>query len=208
MNKPLLVAGGLITAGGLYLLAKRAARGPTSSVWPGWISPVRGVVSGEGWGDARPYRDGWHEGIDLYCQVGTAVRAVEDGVVDYIDAKDDSFAGVWLQVKHPKSGLMSRYLHLSAIYVYKGQLVKQGDVIAQSGRSGGISSSTASHLHFDVRADANAVAIYTQLFGRPTPDVVYHTDGWAVPAEPLVPAEYGPRAIANAEQHNVKIWTA
>lgn len=211
MNKPLLFLGGIAAGVGAYLIWSRLKYGPKSQTWPNWIAPVRGPVTGEGWGDDRSSRGegAWHEGIDLYVPVGTPVRAVADGVVEFVDKVNNSFAGIWVIVNHG-DGLKSRYLHLSSTSKMIGDKVRQGEVIGKSGRTG-ISDSTEAHLHFDVRADERALAIYFERFGRPTPDFVYHStagEGWAVPAEPLVPAVYGPRAVASANNHNVKVWVA
>jgi murein DD-endopeptidase MepM/ murein hydrolase activator NlpD len=57
------------------------------------------------------------------------------------------------------NGITTRYGHLSAILVRKGQHVNTGDVI---GRVGSTGRSTGPHLHYEVRR--NGVAINPASF--------------------------------------------
>lgn len=117
------------------------------------MSPIEGaegwwVSSGYGWRD-HPV-DGinrFHQGVDLAVNLGTPVKAFADGVVDYIG--ESSAYGLYTQVRH-ENGVTSFYAHCNALYVKKGQTVRRGDVIAQSGETGNV---TGPHLHFELRKD-------------------------------------------------------
>jgi murein DD-endopeptidase MepM/ murein hydrolase activator NlpD len=47
-------------------------------------------------------------------------------------------------------GYVTRYAHVSKVFVKKGQHVKRGDVIARVGATG---KATAAHLHYEVLKD-------------------------------------------------------
>jgi len=92
-----------------------------------------------------------HKGLDLAADYGTPILATADGVV--------TFAG-WLgnygrivKIRH-EYGLETYYAHLAKIRVKKGQRVSRGDRIGDMGTSG---RSTGTHLHYEVRADGNAI---------------------------------------------------
>ena len=63
------------------------------------------------------------------------------------NAYDRNGYGTYVMIFHG-SGYVTLYGHLSSSHVSDGQYVKQGDVIATSGNSGG---STGAHLHFEIR---------------------------------------------------------
>lgn len=85
-----------------------------------------------------------HSGLDIGIPVGTPVYASESGVVNMMGW--GTGYGNEIVVDHG-SGKMTRYAHLSQIYVKKGQAVEKGQVIAASGNTGW---STGPHLHFEV----------------------------------------------------------
>lgn len=85
-----------------------------------------------------------HSGIDYPVPIGTPVRAMSSGIVDYAGwgrgyglALFQTFA----------DGFKAVYGHLSKILVGTGSLVKAGQAIALSGNSG---RSTGPHLHAEV----------------------------------------------------------
>jgi len=84
-----------------------------------------------------------HNGTDFAAPVGTKVYSIGDGVV--VRAGYHPAAGNYIVIKHGRK-YTTRFLHLSKIYVRKGQRVKMGQVIAKSGNTG---RSTGAHLHYE-----------------------------------------------------------
>jgi murein DD-endopeptidase MepM/ murein hydrolase activator NlpD len=102
--------------------------------------PVRGrVISAFGSG-----KDG--DGIDIAVPEGTPIKAAENGVVIYAGNGLKEFGNTVL-VRH-EDGLVTVYGHASSLEVTRGQKVKRGQEIAQSGMSGNADSP---RLHFEVR---------------------------------------------------------
>ena len=85
-----------------------------------------------------------HYGIDFAGDLGTPIKAMADGIVTLAE-KDLYFTGATLIFDHGH-GISTLYMHLDEIFVEKGDIVKQGDVIGTVGSSG---RSTGPHL--DVR---------------------------------------------------------
>ena len=92
-----------------------------------------------------------HSGIDFSAPNGTVnlkpILAVKDGTVIFAGTRGGY--GNYIIVDHGK-GITSCYAHCSSISVTKGQTVKQGQTIGKVGDTG---SSTAPHLHFEIRID-------------------------------------------------------
>ena len=84
-----------------------------------------------------------HRGIDYGAPVGTPVRVVGDGVVEFAGVQG-GFGNVVI-VKHNASE-STLYAHLSRIDVRKGQSVTQGQHIGAVGATGW---ATGPHLHFE-----------------------------------------------------------
>lgn len=84
-----------------------------------------------------------HNGTDFAAPVGTKVHSIGDGVV--VRAGYHPAAGNYIVIKLSRK-YTTRFLHLSKIYVRKGQRVKMGQVIAKSGNTG---RSTGAHLHYE-----------------------------------------------------------
>ena len=104
-----------------------------------WPLTRKGFVTEE----FRP-RDG-HPGLDIAVERNTPVLAAADGIV--VAAGNDSVYGNYVVVQHDPT-TVSVYGHNSLGFVTDGDLVRQGDIIAQSGSSG---RSSAPHLHFEIR---------------------------------------------------------
>jgi len=82
-----------------------------------------------------------HYGVDIAAPVGTPIYAPADGVVSMAD-DDLYFEGAMILLDHGQ-GLISMYLHVSAIDVKPGQTVKRGEKIGEVGSKG---RSTGPHL--------------------------------------------------------------
>ncbi|ANS76064.1 hypothetical protein AWM70_16970 [Paenibacillus yonginensis] len=88
-----------------------------------------------------------HAGVDFAVPIGTDVHAAEGGVV--VLAEWYSGYGNAVIVDHGNN-TWTIYGHLSKFKVEKGDTVKRGEVIAESGNTG---QSTGPHLHFEVRVN-------------------------------------------------------
>jgi len=121
----------------------------------GFTWPVIGRISSP-YGDPRVMEGidgGVHMGIDIGVPVGTPVKAPACGTVIYAEA-GDPVNGTTLVLDHGR-GVTSTFLHLSGFKTKVGDEVKQGDVVAISGRTG---RANGPHIHwginyFEVRLD-------------------------------------------------------
>ena len=108
----------------------------TGFIWP----TAKGeVTSGYGMRRGRP-----HDGIDIGVPSGTPVLSVADGEVLF--AEYFSAYGKLILIKH-NNGYFTAYAHNRKFLVSKGQKVKQGQTIAESGKTG---RATGPHVHFEV----------------------------------------------------------
>jgi murein DD-endopeptidase MepM/ murein hydrolase activator NlpD len=86
----------------------------------------------------------FHQGLDLACAAGTAVRAVQGGVVTAA-AYSPSY-GNHLRILHP-DGCETRYAHLQYLYVRPGEVVQAGQTLGTVGQTG---RATGAHLHLEL----------------------------------------------------------
>lgn len=93
-----------------------------------------------------------HNGVDYACPIGTPVHSVADGVVTR-RGWDSKGGGNFVWIKHP-NGIESGYLHLSRFAVTVGQRVRQGQLIAYSGNTGG---STGPHLDYRLKKNGKFI---------------------------------------------------
>jgi hypothetical protein len=116
--------------------------------WKGeFLEPVSGQVNSSfgrqtrlnGVMNPRP-----HAGADFLVPEGTVVKAVADGQV--VLTGHHFFSGSAVYIDHGL-GLISMYFHLSKIDVQDGDMVKKGQRIALSGKTGRV---TGAHLHYGV----------------------------------------------------------
>jgi len=118
------------------------------------ILPAEGrVVSGFGRRFHPVYKAmRMHQGIDILVNTGTPVVASADGIVIFVGWKQGY--GRTIKVKHPETGYITLYAHLSkfAKGLRRGRRVKRGEVIGWSGHSGVVSGP---HLHYEVRTLQN-----------------------------------------------------
>lgn len=139
-------------------------------------------------GECRPNH--FHTGLDIKTQgrENLPVHAAADGYVYRVSISHLGY-GNCLYIKHP-NGYVTVYAHLNRFYpdlmkyviaqeykqeswaldiqIPEGKFpVKQGDIIAYSGSTGG---STAPHLHFEIRDAATEHVLNAGLFGLPVKD--------------------------------------
>ncbi|MEG0844655.1 MAG: peptidoglycan DD-metalloendopeptidase family protein [Raoultibacter sp.] len=108
--------------------------------------PGASLSSDFGW---RSFDNSFHNGIDLAAGEGTPYYAAADGTV--IIAGYSGSAGNWIVISHG-GGLVTKYMHSSAIYVSAGQQVSKGQNIGAVGNTG---NSFGAHLHFQVEEGAS-----------------------------------------------------
>ncbi|WP_319843520.1 peptidoglycan DD-metalloendopeptidase family protein [Terrihabitans rhizophilus] len=111
--------------------------------------PVRGrVISGFG---SKP-NGATNDGVNLSVPEGTAIKAAEGGVVAYAGNELKGFGNLVL-IRH-QGEWVTAYAHASEILVKRGDVVRRGQIIAKSGKTGNVS---APQLHFEVRRGATPV---------------------------------------------------
>ena len=111
------------------------------------IRPVPGGYLNSRFGYRKDPIDGvnrFHKGLDFSVFTGTLIYAPADGVIQ--SARYSGNRGKHIKINH-EFGYNTLFLHLSKINVKRGQKVKRGDLIGQTGNSG---RSTAPHLHYEV----------------------------------------------------------
>lgn len=97
--------------------------------------------------DGRSY----HYGRDYAAGTGTPTYAAAAGTV--IMAGWAGTAGIWVVIDHG-NGLVTKYMHHSAVCVSAGQRVEKGQQIGQVGNTG---HSFGAHLHFQVEKNGSPV---------------------------------------------------
>ncbi|MEA2221054.1 MAG: hypothetical protein QOJ35_3680 [Solirubrobacteraceae bacterium] len=113
------------------------------------VAPVAGVVGGCGYfGCPRPGH--LHNGVDFLAPAGAPVHAADAGRVALVQTPGESAGyGNFVCLQH-RPHLATCYAHLSAVAakVAVGARMRRGDIVGLVGSTG---SSTAPHLHFEVR---------------------------------------------------------
>lgn len=161
------------------------------------------IILAGNFGECRPNH--FHSGLDIKTQAkeNLPVHAAAEGYIARVRMQKGGFGHV-LYIRHPK-GYTTVYAHLNKFkpdvqeYVKKAQYaqkswtvdlypdagmfpVKKGELIAWSGNTG---SSTAPHLHFEIRDSRTEHPLNPMLFGfkiedkiAPVPDrlVIYNPD--------------------------------
>ena len=113
----------------------------------GWICPVPGGTFINDWG--FPRNGGrFHEGNDIYAELGTPVLAPVSGVVERVDGSRGGLQ-FWLE---GDDGVLYIGTHLSEFG--KQGRVSVGDVVGKIGTSGN-ARGTSPHLHFEVHPEYN-----------------------------------------------------
>ena len=111
----------------------------TANTRKAFSPPIQGMISNEFKVDKR------HYGIDLTAAEGTPVKAIGEGTV--IFSEWSAQTGFVLIIEHPHN-FVSVYKHNASITKRQGDKVRAGEVIAQVGNTGELS--TGVHLHFEL----------------------------------------------------------
>ena len=125
---------------GKYLEDSKSIIASTPKIWP-----LRGPITSHFGYRRSPFgrRIEFHRGLDISAPRGTPIVAPSDGIV--VSKKWNSGYGLILVINHGY-GLVTRYAHLSQVYVEPGQRVRRGKRIAAVGRTG---RTTGAHLHYE-----------------------------------------------------------
>ena len=112
----------------------------------GWMSSKYGQRN-----DPFTGKRQFHSGIDFAGAEGTPIFSAASGVVTKV-MKQANY-GLTVEVDH-RNGYVTRYAHTAKVLVKKGDIVKQGQVIAKIGSTG---RSTGPHLHFEVLKNGKSI---------------------------------------------------
>lgn len=125
-----------------------------------FANPCPGAYNSSGYG-YRTFDNSFHKGLDMAAPEGTPYYAAESGTVIYAtnDGGYNGGAGNWVVIAHG-NGLVTKYMHSSAVYVSPGQSVSKGQNIGAVGNTG---QSFGAHLHFQVEVNGTAVNPWSYL---------------------------------------------
>ena len=117
-----------------------------------YIKPVEGVISSS-YGrrdDAEGTVPKNHTGTDIAANLGTKILSATDGEV--VLSSEEGDYGKHLKIQIGEVSII--YAHCNNLYVKQGDIVKQGQEIAEVGSTG---NSTGPHLHFEIRVSERTV---------------------------------------------------
>ena len=114
-----------------------------------FTSPIKGQITSDYDTDEK------HFAVDIAVDKDSPVKAVADGTVIFTGFTANT--GFVILLEHSQ-GFISVYKHNASVYKTQGELVKIGEVIANAGSTGALS--TGPHLHFELWH--NGVAINPQ----------------------------------------------
>jgi len=107
-------------------------------------------------GKVRSNGTTYHQGVDIYAKESTSVKASLGGTVERSSEITGYGSVVVLSVKLAIDGkeedVYLLYAHLSKSNVKKGDVVKEGDIIGETGSTGNASDllEKEKHLHFEI----------------------------------------------------------
>ena len=117
-----------------------------------FIKPVEGTIS-----SIYGYRETAtgtvpkdHTGTDIAAVTGTKIKSATDGQV--VLASEEGDYGKHIKVQIGEVSII--YAHCNSLYVKEGDMVTQGQGIAEIGSTG---NSTGPHLHFEIRISERTV---------------------------------------------------
>ena len=87
-----------------------------------------------------------HKAVDFLCPIGTPCYAMEEAEVYLVHDDPEHSMGKYIVLKHD-SGVFTLYAHLSFIMVQRGQRVRMGQQVAETGDTGECGDP---HLHLSM----------------------------------------------------------
>jgi murein DD-endopeptidase MepM/ murein hydrolase activator NlpD len=135
-----------------------------------------------GFGNRRhPIHRDWraHKGVDYAAPVGTRVRSVGNGFIDYAGPKG-GYGNVVIVRHHGQYATL--YAHLSRIAVKRGARVEQNDTIGFVGQTGW---ATGPHLHYEFRIAGEARNPFSIAMPAGTPVPAQELPAFQAHAAPL-----------------------
>ena len=111
-----------------------------------FIKPIEGVISSR-FGNRETATGNVpknHTGTDIAANLGTKIKSATDGEV--VLASEEGDYGKHLKIQIGEVSII--YAHCNNLYVKQGDMVAQGQEIAEVGTTG---NSTGPHLHFEIR---------------------------------------------------------
>ena len=111
-----------------------------------FIAPIKGRISSTfGWRNPTTSTvPKYHTGVDIATVEGTKIKSATDGKVIMASSAGDYGNHYQIQTQD----VIIIYAHCKKLYLKEGDMVKQGQEIAEVGSTG---NSTGPHLHFEVR---------------------------------------------------------
>jgi murein DD-endopeptidase MepM/ murein hydrolase activator NlpD len=140
---------------------------PEGSLWRGF-GRHRALRRGRDGRIRRGRRRRLHPGVDIGAEAGSAIRAVNDGLVLYSYNGMRGYGNA-VVLLHPDASV-TLYAHCRATYVFAGQRVRRGQVIGEVGHTG---LAHGDHLHFEWRRHGRPRDPLPHFVGRssePAPD--------------------------------------
>ncbi len=131
--------------GSLFTANIPARSGPGNEfLWP---------VSGQVISSYGPKQNGLHnDGINIAVSKGAPVRAAQTGIVTYAGNELKGYGNLLL-IKHA-GGYVTAYAHNHRLLVRRGDKVSRGDIIAEAGATGSVSTP---QVHFEIRKGRSAI---------------------------------------------------
>lgn len=137
------------SSGGSYVPPGPSIPGNASGMF---INPCPGAHVSSEYGEYRSPSDPAHKGMDFGTS-GQYLPTYAAAAGKVLIAGWSNSAGNWVVIDHGK-GIVTKYMHHSALSVSAGQTVSQGQQIGVTGNTG---QSFGIHLHFQVEVSGRAV---------------------------------------------------
>lgn len=124
----------------------QAAGGPSGEREAAWPVPTGKLGRGFGYVRREELKDRIHAGLDIVAPRGSPIVATRTGIVAYSDNRVRGYGNL-LVIVHA-SGEVSLNAHCQRIFVFAGERVARGQVVAEVGATG---LALGPHLHFELR---------------------------------------------------------